>query len=956
MESSHLQAATVLLQETGKQVSEKDKTLVQNCLSLYLPYGVEKTQVERNLFTGHLLKKVDGTYLVEPCHQEKVDTSENEDISIITKKGISFSSLNVGFNRQIAEEIEQETAHVHTFMPGNGMNLLVIDFSDEHDSTFTHNNINNGDEKQFCRKGTIVKAFVQNWINSLHAQMAKSGLDCNVVKPSVNVQSARGKLESIQEDLSTVINKREQDIRQLLKTEMKESAKNCPENGHIIFAISSHPSQINKPHNETADLKKNKLEELLKKHSNKIPGKWLKLEVLLKLKERPVMELADVYTVGCELNLSPEEVDDALLWLYSLRDIIHFADDRELRNTVIINPRWLIDLIKLFATETSMYQKVEAYRMVSPLCEILYKHGILDTQLIYEILGRCGRAEDGRILLKALLMFEIIYPFPCKKEITSYYMPCLLKTIDQSGMLFPVNTIQGPSLYYHFDGGCLPDGIFHQLIVRCLEYWPQAELFRNVAKFEINDHHYLLVSKRECDIELAVVATPKKRGEVAHLRKSFCTEIRECVDMILKVLVKRYNSIVSYKSCLKCDHKLHTEEAITSGKPGIDDGCITADCNNGNGYFCLHQSHIDVTDLWYPKSTASRDLGLHSKMRHEGDELCMTYYEKTKVITSDDIPTIGIVTALDCEYIAMSFMFTKSLKTYIGNQPIGDLNRYKLGSIGNKTIVITSLPVGMTGEEVSAVTATRLCDVFPSVKILYMVGIAGGVPNIQYDEEKAIQSIKYIRPHVREGDVIVAYPVKDSSPGFIQYDYGKIVSDIASENLKGNIKRQTQIRLSPEGLSAAREIKNEFETHQSKPWIKTIENILRNRNKVNRLNQIRFQRPTDEERITASRIQHPEENILRSPGEPKVHFGILASANSVMRNSEIRDKLAEAENIIGFEMENAGIAVATSLSSKECMFVRGVCDYSDEFKDKAWQYYASLAAAAVAKCLIEKLK
>jgi len=48
-----------------------------------------------------------------------------------------------------------------------------------------------------------------------------------------------------------------------------------------------------------------------------------------------------------------------------------------------------------------------------------------------------------------------------------------------------------------------------------------------------------------------------------------------------------------------------------------------------------------------------------------------------------------------------------------------------------------------------------------------------------------------------------------------------------------------------------------------------------------------------------------------------------------------------------FEMEAAGL-----MNQLPCLVIRGICDYSDSHKNKDWQGYAALAAAAYAKILL----
>ena len=93
-------------------------------------------------------------------------------------------------------------------------------------------------------------------------------------------------------------------------------------------------------------------------------------------------------------------------------------------------------------------------------------------------------------------------------------------------------------------------------------------------------------------------------------------------------------------------------------------------------------------------------------------------------------------------------------------------------------------------------------------------------------------------------------------------------------------------------------------------------------------------------------VQREERRSIR---EVEVHYGTIASGNSVMRDAEMRDRHAKDRelNVLCFEMEAAGV-----VNNLPCMTIRGICDYSDSHKNDNWQNYAALAAAAYARELL----
>jgi nucleoside phosphorylase len=83
---------------------------------------------------------------------------------------------------------------------------------------------------------------------------------------------------------------------------------------------------------------------------------------------------------------------------------------------------------------------------------------------------------------------------------------------------------------------------------------------------------------------------------------------------------------------------------------------------------------------------------------------------------------------------------------------------------------------------------------------------------------------------------------------------------------------------------------------------------------------------------------------------PMIHYGLIASANQLMKDATVRDKLAEELDVLCFEMEAAGL-----MNNFPCLVIRGICDYSDSHKRKDWQGYAAMVAAAYAKDLLSRI-
>ncbi|KAM0554139.1 hypothetical protein ACHAPJ_006938, partial [Fusarium lateritium] len=275
--------------------------------------------------------------------------------------------------------------------------------------------------------------------------------------------------------------------------------------------------------------------------------------------------------------------------------------------------------------------------------------------------------------------------------------------------------------------------------------------------------------------------------------------------------------------------------------------------------------------------------------------------------------SVGWICALSVELAAAKSMlddFHESL-----DQDLHDSNTYTLGNIGPHNIVLACLPYGGTGLSNAAVVATHLRRIFPSITLILMVGIGGGVHG----------------PHnPRLGDVVMGSEV-------IQYDIGK--SFQGHFQLTGTVHRPHQnVR------TALSKFKAGHEAHQN-----NIPNILRHMAEYTTPNSaldVLF--CSNCEPLSPANCDSCDElkHVRRKSRstKPQIHYSKIASANQVVKNAVERDMIAQELDVLCIDMEAAGV-----MDCYPCLSIRGLSDYSDVHKNDAWQAYAAGTAAACAK-------
>ncbi len=273
-----------------------------------------------------------------------------------------------------------------------------------------------------------------------------------------------------------------------------------------------------------------------------------------------------------------------------------------------------------------------------------------------------------------------------------------------------------------------------------------------------------------------------------------------------------------------------------------------------------------------------------------------------------------------------------------------DNNIYALGSVGNHNVVIAGLPDGEYGVAASATVARDLLHSFPNVRIGLMVGIGGGAPSSGHD--------------IRLGDIVVSAP-RNGHSGVFQYDFGKSIQTQKFHNTMFLDQPPTLLRNVVSDLRARYEM---FGHHIEAAisdvldkWPRLKNNYKRPDPTSDRLYRSEFvHAATGAENCADACGDNQSVLVLRrqrtkNEDDPAVHYGLIASGNKLMKNAKIRDKLAREKNVLCFEMEAAGL-----MNHFPCLVIRGICDYSDSHKNKDWQGYAAMAAAAYAKDILKR--
>jgi nucleoside phosphorylase len=328
---------------------------------------------------------------------------------------------------------------------------------------------------------------------------------------------------------------------------------------------------------------------------------------------------------------------------------------------------------------------------------------------------------------------------------------------------------------------------------------------------------------------------------------------------------------------------------------------------------------------------------------------------------------IAIICALKSEADAVEALFDKFWGDdgeMYGKVP-GDPSAYTIGVIGSYNVVLAHMP-GM-GKNSAAAVASSFRFSFGGIKLALVVGICSGVPRGADGEEILL------------GDVII-------SDGVIQRDFGK---QYPNEFAKKDALQDSLGRPNPEIRALLNKLKGyksgtRLRDNTSRYLIHLQQNLDINvgypgvgadklfeptyRHKHHNFSACtlcsKCEKKEDEVCQTALVLSCSElkcnDNKLVPRGRlskaietsaqmPMIHYGLIASGDTVMKLGEHRDTVAASDNVIAFEMEGAGV-----WDIFPCVVIKGVCDYADSHKNKDWQNYAAATAAACMKAFLKE--
>ena len=311
------------------------------------------------------------------------------------------------------------------------------------------------------------------------------------------------------------------------------------------------------------------------------PLSWVALrQVLQKMSSNnPVLTYSQVQIIAEKCDIAESVVPSVLQFYHQLGAMLHYANIPSLTNTVIIEPQWLIQQLRLLLMPAWFGHRQQHLQR---FWNCLDEKGILCEEHYQEIWKDCGLEGGPQALVDLLDHFDLakrIEKFP--RDMTfykglKYFVPCFLKVQPKCGgeSLSQFNPIQeAADLHVWFNMGYVPPGFFVRLIALMTnhkEYVPlldqKEKVYRNSIVFQCRDIDRVIISESLSSVSVKIFRITNRKSYHCHFSKS-CIQLREEVNRMCLDVLQKWMPSIAHKLAFACTCSGSSKKHFTFLKP-----------------------------------------------------------------------------------------------------------------------------------------------------------------------------------------------------------------------------------------------------------------------------------------------------------------------------------------------------------------------------------------------------
>ena len=238
------------------------------------------------------------------------------------------------------------------------------------------------------------------------------------------------------------------------------------------------------------------------------PLAWVAFRQVLQAtaQDKPLLSYSEVVVIAVECDIPKEVVPSVLHFYHQLGALLHYATIPSLANTVIVEPQWFIEQLRLLLMPEWFGHRSQHMQRFWKWFE---GRGVLTEELYQEIWKNCGLKGGPQALVDVLDHFDLakkISEWPADMDFSKgkkYFVPCILKIEPKANCSRHSQVVckrEAAMLHIVFNTGYTPPGFFVRLVAQMTDekgFVPliDREVYRNKILFKCRNVDRIIVSE-----------------------------------------------------------------------------------------------------------------------------------------------------------------------------------------------------------------------------------------------------------------------------------------------------------------------------------------------------------------------------------------------------------------------------------------------------------------------------
>ena len=338
------------------------------------------------------------------------------------------------------------------------------------------------------------------------------------------------------------------------------------------------------------------------------PLAWFAFRQVLQksAKNKPLLSYSEVVFIAMECDIPEDVVPSVLHFYHQLGALLHYATIPSLKNTVIVEPQWLIEQLRLLLMPEWFGHRPQHLQRYWKWFE---ERGVLVEELYQEIWKDCGLEGGPQAIVDLLDHFDLVkkiseWPLDMNySKSAKYFMPCILKVGPKAYYPEYSCTREAVKLHIVFSTGYVPPGFFVRFIAQMTkEKWfipfLDKEIYRNIILFRCREIDHVVVSESLKSISVAFFRVALRKRAHWRFVKSCSWLYNKIIELATKVL--QWMPSVKFHLGFTCNCSDSEHFAV-----------LDPDTNRETTVFCSNHKEFKLSSqhkFWLPSPHLSHEV------------------------------------------------------------------------------------------------------------------------------------------------------------------------------------------------------------------------------------------------------------------------------------------------------------------------------------------------------------